>query len=277
MAHYASYACQYAQQGFGGQQQQGLYQPQQQQQQYRLHGHSNNSPDSNAYATNGLAPSNPAASATSPNTASYQTHPQQPQSQPQAQAQGQGQQQASLAPPTSLLWSALEPWMDAEYARQVCALMRWEARVYVPPPGSDNSTSNYGNGYGTANSRYSNGAQNGVGQEALAANNAGYCVLTFASTAAAALALAQVSLFFSFVPCVFRTCVSDSLCLACLRALFPRILPSAASSPSFTPASACISSSFTSRTSSYSIFGYYTRQTVHNGALPPQPSLVSCA
>ncbi|KAJ7834471.1 hypothetical protein B0H14DRAFT_3462063 [Mycena olivaceomarginata] len=86
------------------------------------------------------------ANSASPNTAP----PHQPQSQPQAQGH----------PPTALPWSELEPWMDAEYGRQVCASMRWEARVCVLPPGFsvDNpknlpftyingSTSPYANGY----------------------------------------------------------------------------------------------------------------------------------
>ncbi|KAK6991777.1 hypothetical protein R3P38DRAFT_228492 [Favolaschia claudopus] len=77
---------------------------------------------------------------------------------------------STIAPPTSLLWTDLEPWMDAEYARQVCALMRWDAVVAVPAP-LNPSTSNNG----------------GV------TNNAGYCVLTFGSAAGAASALTQVN------------------------------------------------------------------------------------
>jgi hypothetical protein len=73
---------------------------------------------------------------------------------------------------TSLLWTDLEPWMDAEYMRQVCALMRWEAGVFV-----------------------NQGA------------NGGYCVLTFASPAAAAAALMQVRVSFQslFHVSVFST------------------------------------------------------------------------
>jgi hypothetical protein len=88
---------------------------------------------------------------------------------------------AAIAPPTALLWTDLEPWMDAEYARQVCALMRWEAAVIVPsPPNSLN---------------INGGARDG------GANNAGYAVLTFATAAGASRALAQVgcsSLVMSF-------------------------------------------------------------------------------
>ncbi|KAK6980850.1 hypothetical protein R3P38DRAFT_3376597 [Favolaschia claudopus] len=67
---------------------------------------------------------------------------------------------SSLIPPTSLLWTDLEPWMDAEYARQVCALMRWDAVAAVPPSSANSSN-----------------------------NNAGYCVLTFGNSASAAVAL----------------------------------------------------------------------------------------
>ncbi|KAJ6560033.1 hypothetical protein B0H19DRAFT_108122 [Mycena capillaripes] len=85
----------------------------------------------------------------------------------------------TLPPPTTLLWSDLEPWMDAEYARQVCALMRWEAGVRVPPPEGSYNTNGYAN--------------NASGGNGMQPNNAGYCVLTFASAAAAAGALAQVT------------------------------------------------------------------------------------
>ncbi|KAJ7822326.1 hypothetical protein B0H14DRAFT_2598610 [Mycena olivaceomarginata] len=122
-------------------------------------------------------------SSASPNTAP----PHQPQSQPQAQGHL----------PTALLWSELQPWMDAEYARQVCALMR------VPPPGFsvDNPnnfpftyingpTSLYTKGYNGGG--YSNGGQQN-GWHGRAANNGGCCILTFGSVAAAAAALAQVN------------------------------------------------------------------------------------
>ncbi|KAK7035086.1 hypothetical protein R3P38DRAFT_3263850 [Favolaschia claudopus] len=71
---------------------------------------------------------------------------------------------SSLIPPTSLLWTELEPWMDAEYARQVCALMRWDAVATVPPSSANSSN-----------------------------NNAGYCVLTFGNSASAAVALTHVN------------------------------------------------------------------------------------
>ncbi|KAJ7835842.1 hypothetical protein B0H14DRAFT_3870971 [Mycena olivaceomarginata] len=92
-----------------------------------------------------------------------------------------------IAPPTALLWTGLEPWMDAEYARQVCALMRWDAGVLIPPP----STPSHG---------FSSNAANGP--NATHPNNAGYAVLSFACTGAAAAALAQVGvyrLFYSFL------------------------------------------------------------------------------
>jgi hypothetical protein len=87
-----------------------------------------------------------------------------------------------IAPPTALLWTDLEPWMDAEYARQVCALMRWDAGVLVPPHNTNGFSSNAASG---ANATHP--------------NNAGYAVLSFASAGAAAAALAQVGvcLFFS--------------------------------------------------------------------------------
>ncbi|KAJ7369202.1 hypothetical protein DFH08DRAFT_1071681 [Mycena albidolilacea] len=73
-----------------------------------------------------------------------------------------------IAPPTALLWTDLKPWMDADYARQVCALMRWEAGILVPSPHPPSSSSTCG----------------GV-------NNAGYELLSFASAEVAAGALAQ--------------------------------------------------------------------------------------
>ncbi|KAF7290141.1 hypothetical protein MIND_01327300 [Mycena indigotica] len=79
-----------------------------------------------------------------------------PASQPQ-----QPQQQ-----PASLLWTSLEPWMDHEYARQVCSLLGWDARVQVPPADGGSGTT---------------------------ANNAGYAVLTFSSVEAAQAALAKIN------------------------------------------------------------------------------------
>ncbi|KAJ7807514.1 hypothetical protein B0H14DRAFT_3881867 [Mycena olivaceomarginata] len=98
-----------------------------------------------------------------------------------------------IAPPTALLWTNREPWMDAEYARQVCALMRWEAGVLVPsphphPPSSSSSSAGfYGSGgSGGFSSNAANANPSGTG-----GNNAGYAVLSFAYAGAAAGALAQ--------------------------------------------------------------------------------------
>ncbi|KAJ7849488.1 hypothetical protein B0H14DRAFT_3452418 [Mycena olivaceomarginata] len=49
---------------------------------------------------------------------------------------------ATLTPLPALLWTDLEPWMDTEYVRQVCALMRWEAGVVVPVPAPSSSSYN---------------------------------------------------------------------------------------------------------------------------------------
>ncbi|KAJ7756147.1 hypothetical protein B0H16DRAFT_1689891, partial [Mycena metata] len=72
---------------------------------------------------------------------------------------------------TTLLWTSLEPWMDAEYARQVCALLRWDAGVWVPsnPPSNHLATGGGGSG----------------------ANNPGYAVLTFSSREGAERAVAM--------------------------------------------------------------------------------------
>ncbi|KAJ7748728.1 hypothetical protein B0H14DRAFT_3897101 [Mycena olivaceomarginata] len=80
-----------------------------------------------------------------------------------------------IAPPTALLWTDLKLWMDADYARQVCALVRWEAGILVPSPHPPSSSSTCG----------------GV-------NNAGYELLSFASKEAAAGALAKSVVL---VPC----------------------------------------------------------------------------
>ena len=75
----------------------------------------------------------------------------------------------SLASRSTLLWGELEPWMDEEYAKQVCGLMGWDpVSIKVPHPTPDAST----------------------GQQA---NNPGYCFLTFPSPAHAASVLAQIS------------------------------------------------------------------------------------
>lgn len=80
------------------------------------------------------------------------------------------------APPTNpnsvllstLCWSDLEPWMDEEYAKQVCGLMGWDPiSIRVPNGPSDTS-----------------------GQPA---NNSGYCFLTFPSPSVAASVLSQVN------------------------------------------------------------------------------------
>lgn len=67
---------------------------------------------------------------------------------------------------SSVWWGNLEPWMDEEYVRQVCTLMRWDPiKIRVPPPSTD----------------------------APHANNPGHCFLTFQSPSHAASVLAQVS------------------------------------------------------------------------------------
>lgn len=70
---------------------------------------------------------------------------------------------------SSVWWGDLEPWMDEEYAKQVCTLMGWDpVSVRVPRPPPDPIT----------------------GQQA---NNPGYCFLTFPTPAHAASALAQIN------------------------------------------------------------------------------------
>jgi len=74
-----------------------------------------------------------------------------------------------LANRSTLCWAELEPWMDEEYAKQVCGLMGWDPiNIKVPHPASDPAT----------------------GQPA---NNPGYCFLTFQNQAHAAAVLAQVN------------------------------------------------------------------------------------
>lgn len=69
---------------------------------------------------------------------------------------------------STLWWSDLEPWMDEEYAKQVCGLMGWDpVSIRVPNDPSDTS-----------------------GQPA---NNPGYCFLTFSSPSVAASVLGQVN------------------------------------------------------------------------------------
>ena len=69
---------------------------------------------------------------------------------------------------STLCWSDLEPWMDEEYAKQVCGLMGWDP-VSIRVPNGPSETS---------------------GQSA---NNPGYCFLTFPSPSVAASVLSQVS------------------------------------------------------------------------------------
>lgn len=76
---------------------------------------------------------------------------------------------SASAPRTTIWWGELEPWMDEEYAKQVCNLMGWDpVNIKVPRPAPDPVT----------------GRQ---------ANNPGYCFLTFPSQAHAASVLAQVN------------------------------------------------------------------------------------
>ncbi|KIM36104.1 hypothetical protein M413DRAFT_428016 [Hebeloma cylindrosporum] len=75
----------------------------------------------------------------------------------------------SIAARSTLWWGDLEPWMDEEYAKQVCDLMQWDpVTIKVPHPAPDP----------------------GTGQQA---NNPGYCFLTFPSPSHAASVLAQIS------------------------------------------------------------------------------------
>ncbi|KAI0920843.1 hypothetical protein AcV5_001381 [Taiwanofungus camphoratus] len=70
---------------------------------------------------------------------------------------------------STLWWGELEPWMDEEYAKQVCTLMGWDpVSIKVPRPAPDPIT----------------------GQQA---NNPGYCFLTFPSQAHAASVLSQIN------------------------------------------------------------------------------------
>lgn len=70
---------------------------------------------------------------------------------------------------STLWWGEIEPWMDEEYAKQVCGLMGWDpVNIKVPHPVPDPAT----------------------GQQA---NNPGYCFLTFPTPAHAASVLAQIN------------------------------------------------------------------------------------
>jgi len=76
---------------------------------------------------------------------------------------------SSLSSRSTLWWGELEPWMDEEYAKQVCGLKGWDpVSIKVPHPGSDQSSEQ-------------------------PANNPGYCFLTFQTPAHAAAVLAQVN------------------------------------------------------------------------------------
>ena len=80
---------------------------------------------------------------------------------------------SATSPPTenrcTLWWGDLEPWMEEEYAKQVCGLMGWDpANIRVPRPPPDPVT----------------------GQQA---NNPGFCFLTFPTSTHAASVLAQVN------------------------------------------------------------------------------------
>ncbi|KAI0682642.1 hypothetical protein C8Q76DRAFT_637103 [Earliella scabrosa] len=93
---------------------------------------------------------------------SVQLPPAQPQSLPSPNA-------VTPSPRTTLWWGELEPWMDEEYAKQVCNLMGWDPlNIKVPRPAPDPIT----------------------GQQA---NNPGYCFLTFPTQAQAAAVLSQVN------------------------------------------------------------------------------------
>ncbi|KAH9927289.1 uncharacterized protein B0H18DRAFT_292883 [Fomitopsis serialis] len=103
-----------------------------------------------------------------------QQHHPQPAS-PAAQLQHPSPQ--SLPSPTTsaattrstLWWGELEPWMDEEYAKQVCSIMGWDPlSIKVPRPAPDPIT----------------------GQQA---NNPGYCFLTFPSQSHAASVLSQIN------------------------------------------------------------------------------------
>lgn len=111
---------------------------------------------------------------------SYSHAPQSPLSYPSSNSNNSSHSNLTLnsaTPPSksssslrcTLWWGDLEPWMDEEYAKQVCNLMGWEnVAVKVPHSAPDHVT----------------------GQQA---NNPGYCFLTFPSPQHAASVLAQVN------------------------------------------------------------------------------------
>ncbi|KLO08447.1 hypothetical protein SCHPADRAFT_893876 [Schizopora paradoxa] len=70
---------------------------------------------------------------------------------------------------STLWWGELEPWMDEEYAKQVCSLMGWDSvTVKIPHTPTDPVT----------------------GQQP---NNPGYCFLTFPTSQQAAAVFAQIN------------------------------------------------------------------------------------
>ncbi|KAJ7369193.1 hypothetical protein DFH08DRAFT_948045 [Mycena albidolilacea] len=91
-----------------------------------------------------------------------------------------------IALPTALLWTDQDPWMDAEYVRQVCALMCWDAGVLVPSPHPPSSYSSSAGFYGSGGSGgFSSNAMN-ANSSGTGGNNTGYAVLSFASAGAGA-------------------------------------------------------------------------------------------
>lgn len=88
---------------------------------------------------------------------------------PHVQPVSQSSPTSTTSPRSTLWWGELEPWMDEEYAKQVCNLMGWDPiNIKVPRPAPDPLT----------------GRQ---------ANNPGYCFLTFPSTSHAASVLTQIN------------------------------------------------------------------------------------
>lgn len=76
--------------------------------------------------------------------------------------------QPSIDTTSTLLWDDLEPWMDEEYAKQVCMIMHWDPiSVKVPKPPTDPASGP-------------------------PPNNRGYCYLTFSNSAKAAATLSQI-------------------------------------------------------------------------------------
>ncbi|CAK5272788.1 unnamed protein product [Mycena citricolor] len=92
---------------------------------------------------------------------------------------GAAQLTSIAAHPATLLWTDLEIWMDAEYVRQVCTLLRWDVAARVPPAGS--------NELALAGVRLNTSPP----PSDIPPLNAGFCVLTFASREAAGAALTQ--------------------------------------------------------------------------------------